>query len=443
MYKQICQSNKEVHMFSNQWRIFSTIIFLFSLNFIFSSCGGKISPSSVGDGDGNPVDEEEFIERDDTGVTEEGKTQLVTANNQWALDLYSYLNSESSDKNIFFSPYSLFTVMAMAYEGARGQTADEIQSVFHFPEDHTMRRAAIAHFYNQLNRPKKEYQLLTANAVWLRMDLALSVFDELQRYYSAEVFVKTPVQQVNQWIEHKTKGKFKDVVQDRSAPGFDLINTIYFKGDWEKAFEESNTKQETFVISEQRTVQVSMMKMTGNFNYLETEAMQVLEMPYKGDELSMLIFLPRGFAKNPVEGADLASLEKELTEGNLNQWRQSLKRRSVEVHVPKFTFKGNYELAETLKPYMPSAFVGERADFSGFATYLFIDEIIHKSFVNVNEKGTEAAAVSVLAIKELSFTTSYPEAVLFRVDHPFVFLIQERKTGQILFMGKNVDPTKV
>ena len=425
-------------MFSNQWKIFSTIIFLFSLSFIFSSCRNETRLPSVGDNGKDPVNVEESIKADDTGVTAEGKIRVVAANNQWALDMYSYLNSESSDKNIFFSPYSLFTAMAMVYEGARGQTAKEIQSVFYFPEDHTLRRAAIAYFYNQFNRPKKEYQLLTANAVWLKMDLALNIFNELQRFYRAEVFVKTPAQQVNQWIERKTKGKFKKVVEDSGAPGLDLINTIYFKGDWKDAFEEAHTKEETFTVNEQKTVQAPMMQTTKSFNYLETETMQVLEMPYKGEELSMLIFLPRGFAKNPVEGADLASLEKELTQHNINQWRQNLERKSVEVHIPKFTFEKDYKLAETLRPYMPSAF--SRADFSGFAQGLFIDEIIHEAFIDVNEKGTEAAAVTVVGMK-LS-AAYYPEPVLFRADHPFIFLIQERTTGQILFMGKIIDPTE-
>ena len=423
----------------NQWKIFSTIIFLFSLSFIFSSCRSETRLPSVGDDGKDTVSEEEFIKADDTGVTEEGKTQLVTANNQWALDLYSYLNSESSDKNMFFSPYSLFTAMAMVYEGAGGQTADEIQSVFHFPEDHTLRRAAIAYFYNQLNKPKEEYQLLTANAVWLKMDLTSNIFNELQRYYRAEMFVKTPAQQVNQWIERKTKGKFKNVVQDPGGPGLDLINTIYFKGDWEDAFEEDHTKEETFTVNEQKTVQVPMMQITKSFNYLETETMQALEMPYKGEELSMLIFLPKGHAGQPIEGADLVSLEKELTEDNLNQWRKSLKRKSVEVHIPKFTFEKDYKLAKTLGPYMPSAFE-DGADFSGFAKGLFIAEIIHKSFIDVNEKGTEAAAVTVVMLKESA--AYYPESVLFIADHPFVFLIQEQKTGQILFMGKIIDPTE-
>ena len=424
----------------NQWKIFSTIIFLFSLSFIFSSCRSETRLPSVGDDGKDTVSEEEFIKADDTGVTEEGKTQLVTANNQWALDLYSYLNSESPDKNMFFSPYSLFTAMAMVYEGAGGQTADEIQSVFHFPEDHTLQRAAIAHFYNQFNRPKKEYQLLTANAVWLKMDLTSNIFDKLQKYYRAEMFVKTPAQKVNQWIERKTKGKFKNVVDDSGGPGLDLINTIYFKGDWEEAFEEAHTKEETFTINEQKNVQVPMMQIIKSFNYLETETMQVLEIPYKGEELSMLIFLPRGFAKNPVEGADdLASLEKELTEDNLNQWMKSLKRKSVEVHIPKFTFEKDYKLAKTLSPYMPSAF-NVVADFSGFAKDLFIDEIIHKSFIDVNEKGTEAAAVTAVLMLKSAY---HPESVLFKADHPFVFLIQERKTGQILFMGKIIDPTEV
>jgi len=154
---------------------------------------------------------------DDTGVTEEDKRSIISANNKFALDLYSYLNFENSNKNIFFSSYSIFTTMAMAYEGASGQTANEIQSVFYFPKNNNDRRSAIAQIHQRLNRPKKEYKLFTANALWIQEDLRSKPFGEIQKYYEAKVFIKTPVEQINQWIEFKTMNKFKDVVQDCNA----------------------------------------------------------------------------------------------------------------------------------------------------------------------------------------------------------------------------------
>lgn len=405
-----------------------------------------------------------FEKADDTGVTEEGKKLITSANNKFALNLYSYLNSENSNENIFFSPYSVFTAMAMTYEGANGQTAKEMQSVFYFPTDNKVRRPAIANIYNLLNAPKEGYRLLTANALWIQENLKSKMFKEIQKYYGARVFIKTSAKKVNQWIEHKTMNKFKNVAQECQPTsielcGLSLINAIYFKGDWKQKFEKANTKKIPFIINEKEEVKVPMMNMTKSFNYMETETMQMLEMPYKGEKLSMLVLLPKNFPGKPKKRdkrkkavknttksmkADLVSLEKALTEKNIKQWRDALLPEEVEVYIPKFTFKKNYELSKTLKQYMPSVFDENKADFAKFAENrkkeelnLYIKDIIHKSFIDVNEEGTEAAAVTVVQMRSASVPLPPP---IFKADHPFIFLIQERETGQILFIGKVVNP---
>ena len=407
----------------------------------------------------------DFKKADDTGVTEENKKTIISANNKFALNLYAHLSSEKPNKNIFFSPYGVFTAMAMAYEGANGQTANEMQSVFYFPENNNIRWSAIANIYNQLNRPKTEYQLLTANVLWIQENLQSKIFKEIQKYYGAGVFVNTPAEKINQWIEHKTMNKFKDVVQDckptkKELCGLSLINTIYFKGDWNQKFEKSNTKKQRFIISKKEKIKVPMMNMTETFNYMETDTMQLLEMPYKGKELSMLILLPKDFPGKPkerdnyedsfavntkktLERADLIALEKKLTEKNLKKWRKALLRENIEVYIPKFTFKKNYKLSKILKQYMPLAFNKKKADFLKFAENiknkedqnLYIKDIIHKSFIDVNEEGTKAAAVTGVGV---FMPFSMPP--VFKADHPFLFLIQERKTGQILFIGRVANP---
>ena len=389
---------------------------------------------------------------------------VVSANNKFALNLYSYLNSENSNENIFFSPYGVFTAMAMTYEGANGQTAKEMQSVFHFPTDNKVRRLAIASIYNLLNAPREGYRLLTANALWIQKNLKSEMFKEIQKYYGAKIFLKTSAKKVNQWIEHKTMNKFKNVVTDCQSTsvelcGLSLINTIYFKGDWKQEFKKSNTRKKLFIISNEETVKVPMMSMTKSFNYMETETMQMLEMPYKGEKLSMLVLLPKDFPGKPKKRnnrtktvtnttrsmrANLVSLEKVLTEENLKQWKDALLPEEVEVYIPKFTFKKNYKLSKILKQYMPLAFNEKKADFSKFAENirkeeqnLYIKDIIHKSFVDVNEEGTEAAAVTVV---QMGVTSVPPPPPIFKADHPFIFLIQERETGQILLIGKVVNP---
>ena len=405
-----------------------------------------------------------FKKVNNTGITEESKENIVSASNKSALNLYSYLNSENPDKNIFFSSYSIFTAMAMSYEGASGQTASQMQSVFYFPENSIDRRSEILNINNRLNKPKKEYQLLTANALWIQGDLQSKLFAEIRKYYGGEVFIKAPAIKVNKWIEDKTMNRFKNVVKDcKSLCGLSLINTIYFKGDWEKKFEKANTEKNSFTINEEEKTKVPMMNMTETFNYMGTETMQILEIPYKGEELSMLILLPRDFPKKSKkdkdkdnksksvtiqkkpERADLTSLEKALTTENIKKWRKALQPQEVRVYVPKFTFKKHYELSETLKQYMPLVFNKKKADFLKFAenikkgeNNLYIKEIIHKSFIDVNEEGTEATAVTVIGMSQVSSVP--PPPPIFRADHPFVFLIQERKTGYILFMGKVVNP---
>ena len=399
-----------------------------------------------------------FKKADNKGVTEKGKKEVVSANNKFALNLYSYLSTSNPDKNIFFSPYSIFTAMAMTYEGSNGQTANEIQSVFYFPENKNVLRSALANIYNQLNKPKTEYQFLTANALWIQGNLQSKIFKEIQKYYGAKIFIKTSAEKINQWIEYKTMNKFKNVVKDCNFCGLSLINTIYFKGNWNQKFEKSNTKKRPFIISEKEKMEVPMMNMTETFNYMETEAVQVLEMPYKGEELSMLVLLAKDFPGNPkkknmtnttknLEKADLTSLEEALTEKNLKEWRKALFKQKVRVYIPKFTFKKDYELSKTLKQYMPLAFDREKADFSKFAETikrgkqnLYIEDIIHKSFIEVNEEGTEAAAVTVVTVGFGSSTGSISVPPVFKVDHPFIFLIQERETGQILFIGKVIKP---
>ena len=410
----------------------------------------------------------DFKKADDTGVTEEGKKAIVSANNKFALNLYSYLSSENPNKNIFFSPYGIFTAMAMTYEGANGQTANEIQSVFDFPKNNNVRRSAIANIYNRLNKPKTEYQLLIANALWIQGNLQSRIFKEIQKYYGAKVFINTLAEKINQWIEHKTMNKFKNVVQDckstnEESCGLSLINTIYFKGDWNQKFDKSNTKKKPFIISKKEKVKVPMMNMTESFNYKETETMQMLEMSYKGEELSMLVLLPKDFpgkskrkksrkqksktnTKKKLDKANLISFEKTLTEKNLKEWRENLFKNEVEVYIPKFTFKKNYKLSETLKRYMPLAFDEKKADFLKFTENikkkekqnLYIEDIIHKSFIDVNEEGTEAAAVTVVAMRQTASVP--PPPPIFKADHPLIFLIQERETGQILFIGKVVNP---
>ena len=380
-------------------------------------------------------------QKDDSEATPEKVSAVVNANNEFAFDLYSKYKDEK-EGNIFFSPYSISTAMAMTYEGARGQTAKEIQSVFHFPEE-SIRRPSFARLYNEINKKDKEYQLSTANALWAQEDYKFldEYFSTIKRYYDGDVtnldFIKETEKSrvtINKWVEDKTKNKIKDLIPQGAIDGYTrlvLTNAIYFKGDWVLQFDKKKTREADFKVSPEKTVKVQMMSLTGDkakFNYAETEELQIIEMPYEGDELSMLVILPRD---------NLKSID--INNEKLNELRGMLSERKISVYMPKFKFETKYFMAKDLiEMGMPTAFSMD-ADLSGMTGNmdLFIDKVIHQAFVEVNEEGTEAAAATAVIVALKSSISDY-----FMADHPFMFIIQQKDTGNILFMGRVVDPSK-
>jgi len=383
---------------------------------------------------------------DDSGATTDGVSSVITANNQFALELYS--KYKSKEGNIFFSPYSISTALAMTYEGAKGKTADEMQSVFHFPKDASVRQPAFAGIYNELNKGSGDYTLKTANALWAQKDYQFlpDYFNTVENYYGGKVTnldFKSDAENsrvtINKWVEGQTNDKIKDLIpagQIDSLTRLVLTNAIYFKGDWVWQFDKSKTRDSDFKVSPTKTVKAQMMSMNpekAKFSYAETEDLQILEMPYKGEELSMLVLLPKD--------TTLENLEKSLTLEKLNQWKSGMKEEKMDaVQLPKFKFETKYFMAEDLADMgMPTAFSGN-ADFSGMTGNrdLFIGFVIHQAYVDVNEEGTEAAAATAVGM----VLTSVRPQRLFIADHPFIFIIQETKTGNILFLGRVNDPTQ-
>ena len=383
---------------------------------------------------------------DDSGATPAGINSVISANNQFALDLYSKLRK--NEGNVFFSPYSISTALAMTYEGARGKTAEEMQSVFHFPTDSSLRKSSFAAIHNQLNKPDAKYKLSIANALWAQNDHKFlnEYLTTLQKYYAGKatnVDFKNSTEEsrktINKWVEDKTNNKIKDLFPQGSLDDMTrlvLTNAIYFKGVWVKQFEKNQTRDENFRISSTNTIKVPMMRRTdkdAKFNYAETDDLQILEMPYEGKELSMMVLLPKN--------NDLLSLENSLSLDKLNDWRSNLREQRVDVFMPKFTFDTKYLMNDTLaKMGMPTAFTYD-ADLSGMGgtLNLFIQKVIHQAFVDVNEEGTEAAAATGVSV---GTTSVMPQQAVFRADHPFIFAIQDKENGNILFLGRVANPKK-
>lgn len=384
---------------------------------------------------------------DDTGATQQGIQQVVNANNQFAFDFYSEINKKEKG-NIFYSPYSISAALVMTYEGAKGKTADEMKSVFHFPESSTL-RPNFAAIYNNLNKKDKEYKLSTGNALWAQQDYKFlpDYLATVEKYYGGKAanldFVgesEESRQTINTFIEQQTNDKIKDLIPQGVLNAYTrlvLTNAIYFKGTWVKQFDKSDTRDQDFTTISGQKVKTPMMQLTGDdaeFNYAETDNIQILEMPYDGEDLSMLILLPKE--------SNLEVVEESLTNEKLSEWKNMLSEQRVDIFVPKFKFETKYFMVETLSNMgMPTAFT-EVADFSGMdgTQKLLIQNVIHQAFVEVNEEGTEAAAATAVIVGMNESVG--PRIPIFRADHPFIFIIQEKDTGNILFLGRVVDPTK-
>jgi len=370
---------------------------------------------------------------------------IITANNQFTLDFYKEI--KNAEENIFFSPYSLSIALAMTYEGARNKTEEEMRSVFYFPQEDDLRRDSYFNVHNRLVREETEHELNIANALWAQEDFPFlqEYFDVIKAHYHGLIenldFAGDPEgskEIVNQWVEEETKGKIKDLLsQVDPLTRLILTNAIYFKGEWVQEFNEEETREENFYLAPEKKVRVDMMRRLdeeAEFPYYETDSLQVLEMPYSGEETSMLVLLPKDH--------NLEEIEEQLTLENLNTWQENLQEKEVRVYFPKFKLETKYFLRDILSQMgMPIAFTGF-ADFSGMTGKkdLMIDQVIHQAFVEVDEKGTEAAAATAV-IMLLTAMPEGPVIPVFKADRPFIFLIQEKETGVILFMGRVADPT--
>jgi len=387
---------------------------------------------------GNPKPEQS--EPEPTSVAE-----VANLNNVFGFEMFANL-AQGKQENAFFSPYSISSAFSILYEGARGTTQDEIHSVFHFVRDDQARRDYAHQTISDLNKPAQNYILSTANALWIQDKFPIldEYKDVTETYYLAKTenldFVTRSEESrktINSWVEEKTNDKIKNLLPEGSINDLTravITNAVYFLGNWTVQFDETLTREDDFKISEQETAKVPMMNVEQNFNYGSTDDLQILQMSYKGEDLSMLVLLPK---EN-----DLQSLEKKLSVENLNQWKSNLMKKQVNVYMPKFKLETTYSLNDDLATMgMPSVFDPESADLSGIDGQkdLYVTGVFHKAFVAVDEKGTEAAAATGIVS---GVTSIQPPPEIFRADHPFIFLIQDDRTGLILFMGKVIDPTK-
>jgi serpin B len=371
---------------------------------------------------------------------------IARANNAFAADLYGQL--KAGDGNLCFSPYSISLAFSMAWCGTAGGTAQQLGRALHLEGPASEAAAGQGALQSLLNgiQAGGDVQLAIANSLWpeqsypFRPDYLASVREHFQVSVTPCDFQgqsDTERHRINRWVEDHTRGKIKDLLPEGSVTPMTrmvLANAVYFKGDWERQFQPSATTTQSFFLASGAKVRTPLMTQKASFRYAEPPGLQVLSLPYAGRELSMVVLLPG------TNGA-VAGLERELTAGQLEVWTRELRTAEVTVHLPRFKVQSSFSLNGTMATLgVKDAFVPGRADFSGMTERndLFISDAVHKAFIEVNEEGTEAAAATALGLRA---TSMQPRPVVFRADHPFLYLIRHDATGAILFFGRVMDPT--
>jgi serpin B len=368
---------------------------------------------------------------------------VVKGNTRFAVDLYRML--KTTKDNLFYSPFSISVAMAMTLAGARGETETQMEQTLHLDLGRERVHAALASLQAAIASVEQEgnVELSVANRLWPQQRYPfLEEYLELLRecygvtiealdFGDAERARKT----INAWVEEKTGGKITDLI----GPGvldeltrLVLTNGIYFKGNWASRFEQEDTSEDTFWISPVDKTSVPMMTQVDRFGYSAREpGLQILELPYTGNQLSLIVLLPKR-----IDG--ISELETALTEENLSRWTSDLSQREVSVHLPRFRIRSQFGLNGVLIALGMEKAFGE-ADFSGMdgTKALFISAVAHQAFVDVNEEGTEAAAATAVVMAVRSVPEPLP---VFRADHPFLFVIRENSTGSILFLGRVSNP---
>jgi len=373
---------------------------------------------------------------------------VVEGNSAFAFDLYAKLKTAKG--NLIFSPCSISTALAMTYAGARGDTAAEMEKTLRFALGQDALHPAMADLVDDLNarggdEGKAAYELVVANRLWGQSGYNfLAPFLELNRtYYGAGLELvdfaratEAARKKINAWVEDQTRDKIRELLKPgvlNALTRLVLTNAIYFKGNWASEFKKERTADAPFHVTPEKTVDAPMMRQTEKFGYAETGDVQVLDMPYVGDDLSMTILLPK-------KADSLGDVEASLSAAQLKTWIARLREEKVAVFLPRFKVEFGLGLSETLKAMgMPLAF-SNAADFSGMdgTRDLYITAVIHKAFVEVNEEGTEAAAATGVVV---GLKSAPMKPLVFRADRPFVFLIRDRATGSVLFIGRVTDPT--
>lgn len=388
-----------------------------------------------------------------TSAQEDDLTTLVTGNTTFAFDLFHQL-AAAQEGNLFYSPYSISQALAMTYAGAAGTTAQQMSQTLHFtlPQDklHAQFGALAADMTSrsqatpQPGSSGQQFQLNVANALWGDKTFTFkpAFIQLLNQFYNAGLkttdFKNAPDaarQEINDWVAQNTNDKIQNIVPSGAitlATRSVLANAIYFNASWQDPFKETDTKDDDFTLLDGSKVSVPMMNRRGSLAYRQGSGYQAVELPYFGGDMAMLIILP--------DEGKFASFEEALDAKAFKGVIDTLNRAEVNLSMPRFKYDFALDLSDMLKGMGMTDAFSDKADFSGIADEpLLISSILHKAYIGVDEKGTEAAAATAVVMA----TTAMPvpqKVIELKIDHPFIFTIYDQKTGTLLFVGRVMNP---
>ncbi|NXL93845.1 A1AT antiproteinase, partial [Alectura lathami] len=372
--------------------------------------------------------------------------KIAPSNAEFAFLFYKQVTEEGDNKNIFFSPLSLSTAFAMLSLGARSNTLSQLHKCLAFNltemEEHDIHEG-FQHLLQLQNNPQREIQLNMGNALFIddRLKLRQKFLDDVTNFYNSEAITSNfqnsekAIEEINNYVKTKTHGKFVDLLKSLDEDALMvLINYIHFKGYWEESFNSFNTRDDDFFVDAKNSVKVKMMYRRKAYNVHRDEKLScwVVEIPYKGNAAAFFVL--------PDEGK-MKQVEDALLKDTVSNWSQSLQKRKIYLYLPKFSISSSYDIKSLFMKMGVTDMFSNNADFSGVAenTPLKVSSAIHKAKVDVNENGTEAAAVTMIEMVMLS--AEFPPPPVIKFCRPFLVMIFDKTTHSILFMGKIVNPT--
>lgn len=375
------------------------------------------------------------------------QVEIIDGSNNFGLDLFrEVLAGEPASENVFISPLSVHLALSMTWNGARGETRAQMEDVLNYPDiEGDSINSSNQRLIRDLLSVDDMVETGIANSIWYRdgFDIEKSFLDVNKKYFDARISPldfnsASALEVINAWVAEMTKNRIEEIIDQIDADHvMFLINAIYFKGIWSTEFVAEKTRERPFYLSGGRTKDVMTMETEGEFAYADREGYRVAELPYGQGNYSMLVFLPD--ADTGIDNM-IGSLDAE-------EWNTlpdlMTGKQNINIRLPRFTFEYDTDLNTSLSEMgMKDAFIGNVADFTGINRNgrLYISRVRHKSFIEVNEEGTEAAAVTSVEIRLTSFNPDEAQITPFHVDRPFVIAIKEKYTNSIIFIGRVMEP---